>query len=324
MEILFNNENKGTSELKDILGFVATDYRIKNLKTDVEQATHDLLYLIGDNMYNKLVEYYSASPPSDTAATTEQLAYDRNIELVRLAQIPVLSFALIAYENNLDVSHAGNGRPATTKEGDRIAWRWQQEKDEAATRRRAYKALDMLIEALDKSGLTEWTDSDEYKKSKDLIIHTTRQFQEAWPIFNSRQLLLRFRPIMEKCERNFIKALLGREKYTAIKTAIASNTDPEPIELTDILPEIRKTIAYYTLADAYEILPVEMFPGNMVQYSEKSTAEANARHEKIAYFRKCFTDEKDNLVCLIKALNNDNTLRPVTPKNCASNKYLSM
>lgn len=324
MEVLFNKNEQGEEELKDILGFVDADYRVKNLKTDVEQATHDLLCVVGNNMYNKLVEYYSATAPLDTATTTEQLTYDKNIALVRLAQIPILSFALIAYESNLNVSHAGNGKPATAKESDRIAWRWQEEKDESATRRRAYKALDMLIEALDKSGLTEWTDSEEYKRSKDLIIHTTKQFQDAWPIFNSRQLLLRFRPIMEKCERNYIRALLGPEKFTTIKTAITAGIEPNPIELADILPEIRKTIAYYTLADAYEILPVEMFPDNMVQYSENSSVQANARHEKIAYFRKCFQDEKDNLACLIKVLNKDTSLRPVTPAHCANDKYLSM
>lgn len=276
MKLLFNN----TTDLKELLGFLDADLTFDNFKTDLQHATSDVIKLIGKDTYNKIEAHFSLATPFEVGAngiTEEQMD-----DLVAKAQLPIALFANLAIESNTDLSHTNSGRTVKVSDQERQPWEWQIDKDNAAQRRRAYKALDLLIEELDELKLDEWTLSDEYLASKEYFIHTVDLFEAVYPINKSRQLYLRLIPFMADVEEEFIFPVIGALRFDALKEKIL---DDDLLAADKILlKKINKVIGYMVLADSYKALPVEMFPDAVINYRETGKNLSDTRAEVMTFF----------------------------------------
>jgi hypothetical protein len=60
MKLLFTTTGTtGNTELKELMGFIDADLKLKNLIPDLITATNDVIDLIGIEVYNKAVEAFN-------------------------------------------------------------------------------------------------------------------------------------------------------------------------------------------------------------------------------------------------------------------------
>ncbi|GAK96814.1 hypothetical protein JCM19294_1123 [Nonlabens tegetincola] len=134
--------------------------------------------------------------------------------------------------------------------------------------RRAYKALDRLIDLLNKIELKEWIDSKAFTASKELLIQSTDDLDKIEPINNSGQLYYRLVAYMQLAEIEHVNPILDNETLTIIKTGTDLDANQKLVRL-----HAQRLTAYTALADAYQTFPLEMFPGD-INYA----AGANYKH----------------------------------------------
>jgi len=276
MKLLFN----ATTDLKELLGFLDADLTFENFKTDLNHATLDIVKLIGKTTYDRIEAHFSSTDPFVLGA--DGVTEAEMNELVTKAQLPIALFANLALESNTDLSHTNSGRTVKVGGDEKQPWEWQIEKDNAAQRKRGYKALDILIDELDSLEVTEWLQSDEFLKSKEYFIHTVDLFEDVYPINKSRQLYLRLIPFMGDSEEEYIEPIIGTTRFDALKENILDAA----LTVADkkLLKRINKVVGFFALADAFKTLPVEMFPDGIVIYREKGRMSSEARSETMLFF----------------------------------------
>ena len=269
MKILFNKNDKGQEEIRKLLGFLSADLKFEYLETDIELNTPYLVQFIGQKMYDSLITHYEGE--------TEDAKLDL---ILKNSQLYVLLMAYLEYASNGDIIHGDTGRKIHFAEGEKTPWDWQIEMDNGALRRRAYRALDRLIEALDASKLDAWTGSDQYKRAKSLFLYDTTQFNKVFPINNSGQLYYRLVPFMADIESEKISPVLGNIKFDALKTKLKGSPSAEENQL---ILYCQKITAYRVLERASTLLPDEMFE-EKVNYRQSYQDREMIRQERKAKF----------------------------------------
>ena len=280
MKILFNKADGGQEELKKLLGFIDPDLKFEYLLTDIELNTPYLVQFIGQEMYDKLVSHYDGN----TA--------DEDLDLIlKNSQLYVLLMAYLEYVSNGDIKHTNSGRKIHFAENEKTPWDWQIEMDNGALKRRAYRALDRLIEVLDKSELTEWTGSDQYKQARSLFLYDTTQLNRVYPINNSGQLYYRLVPFMADVEREKISPVLGSLKFDELKSKIKGSPTAEEKEL---ILYSQKITAYRVLERASTLLPDEMFE-DKINYRQSYQDRELIREKRQAKFAEMAEDYEAEL-----------------------------
>lgn len=255
MKILFNKNQNGQQEVKALLGFLDADITYENLETDIELNTPELIEFIGQEVYKELETFYFGVLPENP--TPDELML---IRILKHAQLFVLLLAYLEYSQNADLIHGNTGRKIHFSTDEKTPWDWQILQDNAALRRRAYKALDGLIDLLDASNFEEWTNSDQYKTARKLFLFNTRQFDKIYPINKSGQLYYRMVPFMADIETETLRPILGAEKFDLLKTKLKGSPTPEEQQLILICQKIQ---AYAVLERAYVLLPEDMMEKNI-------------------------------------------------------------
>ncbi|WP_052503497.1 DUF6712 family protein [Lacinutrix sp. Hel_I_90] len=274
MKLLFNNENKGQAELKEILGFLDADFTYSKLESDITINTPYLIDLISEAVYNKIHVFYL-----DRTTQTGEALINYNTAL-KYVQIYIASMAYLDFAPNNDLSHSNTGRKNSTEDSEKLAWEWQINMDASNTKKRAYKSLDLLFILLDKLEWPEWTASDAYKTANKLFIKNTNQFDKVFPINKSGQLYYRLVPFMEDFENDDINAIISETESIALKAAAAPNETQKKLLII-----IRKAIGYLTLAKAFKTFPVEMFAEGML-FNENTRMKSQARAEVMLFLEE--------------------------------------
>lgn len=276
MELLFNNENKGQVEIKKTLGFLNAGFTYENIEPDLYLWTPDLVDIIGQETYDRIVTFYKAA--SNPTGTAQEIATNRAI--LKYAQLYVLSMGYLAYSSDNDLIHGNDGRSSRSEEDQEKPFEWQINKSNSSIKKRAYRALDLLILELDGSNWTEWTESDQYSKSKNVFLKNTKEFHAVFPINKSGQLYYRLVPFMDDIENDEIKPILGATVFGDLKSKSDPNEDEEKLILL-----IKKAVAYKSLGKALKAFPVEMFPEGMV-HTENTRMKSEARAEVMQFMNK--------------------------------------
>ena len=303
---------KTTDELKNALGFLDADLSFDNFKTDLEHATIDIIKLLGQTTYDAIADFYHASEytPGEDDPTQAQMH-----DLLVKAQSPIAMFANLAIEANTDLAHTNAGRTVKIGTDEKQPWEWQINRDNSAQYRRAFKALDVLINELDQLEYTPWLQSTAYKTSRALFIYKTDQFPRLSGDYISRQLYLRLTAFMEDAEEEHIEPVIGVPKFEELKENILDNAVPSTD--TTLLKRIQKAVAFYALADAFKLLPVEMFPNGLVSYNEKGRMTSEARTETMLFFHDKAKYHMSKLEIMVSETENVNTEEenPITGMN---------
>ena len=273
MKVLFQTTGTaGNTELKELLGFIDADLKLKNLMPDIITATNDVIDLIGIEVYNKAVAAYNEG---DTTAENKSFVYS--------VRYPIAVNAYRLYSPSNDVAHTNNGRKMRQDENEKLPFQWMIDSDNAALEKRYYRALDDLIKFLDRSKVTTetaetlytiWTNSEAFKATQKLFIRTVSEFDECFPI-QSRLLLIKLAPGISKCEQYEIRPRVSVGKFNALKSALKSNTPITDATDLTLIRLIREASVAYSLAWAMPRLSVQLYPEGVLQHvtSEKATTK---------------------------------------------------
>ena len=268
MKLLFVTiGTKGSSELKDLLGFIDADIKIKNIVPDLITATNDVIDLIGLSVYNKVLELYD-----------EGNFDDENNHIIYAVRYPIAVNAYRLFAPSNDLSHSNNGRKMRQDENEKQAFEWMLDRDNAALEKRYYRALDDLIKFLDTTDNAElkrlWINSEAYKKTHDLFIRTVAEYDSFFPI-QSRLVLIKLAPGISDCEQYEILPRIGASKCKALKDALKQNTPITEANDLELIRLIRKASVAYSMAWAMMRFSVQMFPEGVLQHvtSDRATTK---------------------------------------------------
>lgn len=324
MKLLFVTiGTKGSSELKDLLGFIDADIKIQNIVPDLITATNDIIDLIGKPVYDKVVELYNEGSFDDE---TNPIIYS--------VRYPIAVNAYRLFTPSNDLAHTNNGRKMRQDDGEKQAFEWMLDRDNAALEKRYYRALDDLIKFLDNCDNEElqelWKTSDAYKKTHDLFIRTVAEFDSFFPI-NSRLLLIKLAPGISDCEQYEIRSRVGAEKLKALKQALKENTPiTEALDL-ELIRLIRKASVAYSMAWSMMRFSVQLYPEGVLQHvtSDRATtkgAKPTLKSETEAA-RQAFKDDFDRAAKeieeLLKPAPTVDKSTPILPDVMSGDNYIS-
>ncbi|MBW4362488.1 DUF6712 family protein [Flavobacterium taihuense] len=271
MKLLFTTTGTtGNTELKELMGFIDADLKLKNLIPDLITATNDVIDLVGEEVYKKAIEAFN----NGTIAEEDK-------DFIYAVRYPIAVNAYRLFSPTNDLAHTNNGRKMRQDENEKQAFEWLLDKDNAAMEKRYYRALDDLIKFLDRSKIevetptslyTIWTTSDAFKATHDLFIRTVSDFDKVFPL-QSRLLLIKLAPGISDCEQYEIRPRVGTEKLDALKLALRENTPIADAKDLELIRLIRKASVAYSFAWAMPRLSVQLYPEGVLQHvtSDKAT-----------------------------------------------------
>ena len=295
---------------------------------DIILETEKVIKLIGPAVY-KLAEdfYYSAEPTGD------------HLELMEHIQLPIAIAAVSKYNQQNILSHEDVGRKLKLdKTKESIGWEWMYDRDDEAHERKAFSALDRLINFLDASGLAAWQNSDARKSTKRLFINNTAVFERTYPIDDSGRFYYKLVPFIDEIERNAIKDALGSIRYKSLlqwfqSTDPTDTTDEEVItgglDNNLLLALIRDCVPLLTMAVAVQRFSLSILPEGVVQQFRSMSQGRNASQAVLEETRQKFihslqlqADKKlDKLKKYIRSADVDASNYDLLPNNPCGQKF---
>lgn len=264
MKLLFTFDENGNDEIKELLGFTHSDFKIATIKSDIIAATDELIELIGLPIYDSAVGIFEAESASlvDT-------------EMLFRIKLPI---AINAYRNfapDNDIAHTNNGRVALVEANQKLPWEWQIDRSNKSMEKKYYKALDAMLEFLDKN-VSGWKATDAYKSTHRFIVRKTSDFDNYFSIDRSRLLFLKLSPGIRLAENNHIIPRIGRSKYTELKNLLVSGSDLNEADAA-LLEKIKEASVYKALSWGMRRLSVQLFPEGVTQYVASDRMSTQAR-----------------------------------------------
>lgn len=281
MRLIFNKNNNGQAEIKELIPYIDASIPYKNLEPDIRTSTKDVIKLIGKELYQVAEDLYFQSE--------ELLPIE--VEFLRSIKYPILINAYRLFAPTMDLAHTTSGRKMRTSDDQKNPFEWMIDRDNDAQERRYFRALDDLIFFLDSQNIITspsdeaeavelliaqtWHNSEAFAISQSLFVRTVDDFNNVFPI-ESRLLLLKLSTGLEDCETYEILPRLGKEKFDALKAKMLSG---EPItDTTDkiLLKLIKKATALYALAWSMMKLSVNLYAEGVLQHytSDRATTKS--------------------------------------------------
>lgn len=262
MKLLFNKDQQGSAEIKQLLGFTDGDLKFDNLKPKLYPATDTMIELIGSNLYNVLIGIYEASSASEADA-----------EFLRRVQSVILLDGYRNYAKDNDLSHSSNGRVNQIDDKQKLAWEWQIVNSDKKMERDYYSLLDKLIKYMDVN-VSGWKATQAYKDTYDSFIRTAADIDEYFNIDGSRLLYLKLLPGIKKAERDEIIPLITKQKFEELKNALKESA-PEIDEL--LIKLIKEALVYKGLSWGIPRLSAQLFPEGLLVIPDTSRLSLSAR-----------------------------------------------
>lgn len=280
MKLIFNKYQEGSDELKDLLGYIDADLKFENLEPDLNTATNDVVKIISKEVYQILIDAYAEASPTDY-----------QIALIKAVRYPIAVNAYRLYAPTNDLSHTNNGRKMRSDDGEKAAFEWMIDRDNAAQEVRYYRALEDMILFLDearnyevpitdpdaervfeKSIYTNWTNSEAFQETNNLFIRSVDDFDRVFPI-KSRLLLMMLAPGISDCETYEIIPRVTYSKMEALKSKLKARqpiTEPKDLQLVKL---IKSATAFSALAWSMPRFSVRLFPEGVLQHytSDRAT-----------------------------------------------------
>jgi hypothetical protein len=282
MKLLFNNENQGSRELKELIPYIDADLLFQNLQPDINTATNEVAKIIGKELYNILLNVYDES---DALSSYKD-------ELLKAIRYPIAVNAYRLYSPSNDLGHTNNGRKMLSDDGEKQAFEWMIDRDNTAQEKRYYRSLEDMITFLDnsrdckdiqdpdaerifeKSIYDTWTSSEAFIETNNLFIRTVDDFDRVFPI-KSRLLLMMLTPGISDCETYEIIPRITFSKMEGLKTKLKSREPIEGANDLKLIKLIKRATAFYAMAWALPRFSVQLYPEGVLQHytSDKATTK---------------------------------------------------
>lgn len=259
--------NEFENEFKTALGFVDIDIPYLKIKPDLILAANELVKTIGQPTYDALIDNYELNKESDSDSSEPY----QNEALNEAFQYTLASFAYMSFAPSNDLAHTPNGRKMRSSSDEKMPFEHMLASDNDNLKKRAYQAIDSLIKYMD-NNFDDWKASEHFQKTHKLFVRTLEDFSDAY-VLDSRLLLLKLVPGLNRCEKREILPRLGSELFNSIKEKIlykaSGSTGDDTMTITEdealLLSYIKEACAYYALYWALPRLQVQMFPEGILQ-----------------------------------------------------------
>jgi len=328
--MIFNKKNNLVTATDEFRVHVAildkkTDFDL--LIPDIENAEYELCRIIGQGVYDLADSQYH----SNTEETEN--------ELVKHVQSAVANIAFRDYTVTNDLRHSLTGRKAAVNPAnEKQAWEFFIERDNEGLNYRIQKALNRLIDYLDREQVSQWTASKAYQIRHQVLLSNIELFGRFYPIDNSLALFNQLLPFQLEVQRKYILPILGAELMQSIIAldpwASGDGGDDDLLRLFDYAAP---ALALWTMAVGIKRLSVKLLPEGLVQQFRSSVQSRTssfppAGKDKDLIVAGLIRDAQEatamleNQVKMIEAANEETTVTPVSmlaDRNADTNKYFS-
>ncbi|WP_321424863.1 DUF6712 family protein [uncultured Bacteroides sp.] len=197
--MIFNKSNNGSQELREVTGNYFANNKFEKVTGEIAAATDELVNIISQEVYSEIEGYYTSN--SEDSAKKE---------LVRKVQRPIAIFGTLRMYQKNDVSHEDSGRKIKiSADNEKLPWEWQLDRDDAQHLEDYYKAVDVLIRALNVSSIEAWKNSRSYKMSQLLLIKSGEDFDSYFPIEKSERTYMLLVPFIKEAQIQYVKKAYG-------------------------------------------------------------------------------------------------------------------
>lgn len=302
--MIFNLNKQGAAELRRMTGnyYVGNDFSA--IEMDIEDATDELIQVIGRAVYDKAENAYLKGEGND------------QVRLVQLVQRPIALLATLHYFQRNDVSHEDSGRKVKlSSDGtDKIPWEWQLDRDDSIHLQAYYSAVERLIRWLNESKDADWQKSDAYRNAAGLLIRSGREFDTYFPISQSERMYILLLPFLREVQIDTVAPSYG-EGFDKLLDATS-----------DVRYAASKALVLLTMSVALRRMPLQLIPYSVVQRFNAANGMSDSQPASLADTQRMAAmleaDAADWLERMRKL--RDGTSGediPLLPSNSNTNKY---
>ncbi len=326
--MIFNKGNNSAIAIDEFRVHVTildkkTDFEL--LGPDIENAEYEIRKIVSSEVYEK--------------AEKEYLEGQTN-ELIKRVQSAIANIAFRDYTVNNDLRHSTTGRKAAINPAnEKQAWEFFIERDNEALNFKIQKALNRLIDYLEREKIQEWINSTTYKTKHRVLLSDLEIFSKYYPIDNSLALFNQLLPFQMEMQRKYIAPILGKQLLDAM---IAVNSDSSGVgedeEKLRLVEYAGPALALWTMATGIKRLSVKLLPEGLVQQFKSSVQSRNssfpmAGKEKDLIIASLTRDASEATAMLenqVKIIAAEKTETEVVPikmvgdRNVSANKYFSI
>mgnify|MGYP001775486825 FL=1 len=302
--MIFNLNKQGAAELRRMTGNYYAGNDFSAIEMDIEDATDELIQVIGRAVYDKAENAYLKGDGND------------QVRLVQLVQRPIALLATLHYFQRNDVSHEDSGRKVKlSSDGtDKIPWEWQLDRDDSIHLQAYYSAVERLIRWLNESKDADWQKSDAYRNAAGLLIRSGREFDTYFPISQSERMYILLLPFLREVQIDTVAPSYG-EGFDKLLDATS-----------DVRYAASKALALLTMSVALRRMPLQLIPYSVVQGFNAANGMADSQPASLADTQRMAAmleaDAADWLERMRKL--RDGTSGediPLLPSNSKTNKY---
>lgn len=328
--MIFNKNKNYATAIDEFRVHVAildkkTDFDL--LIPDIDNAEYELRRIVDPKVLDRAEREYM-----DNTDETEN-------DLVKHVQAAVATIAFRDYTVNNDLRHSATGRKASLAANEKQAWEFFIERDNDALNFRIQKALNRLIDHLEKEKIEEWISSKTYSIKHQVLLSDIDLFTRYYPVDNSLALFNQLLPIQMEMQRKKIVPILGpellRDLLMVNPYASGDGGDDKMLQLYDYAGP---ALALWTMATGIKRLSVKLLPEGLVQQfrssvqSRQSSFNVQGR-EKDLIVAALLRDAEEATAALenqikMKTAEESGTVvvatSMVADRNVSGNKYFSM
>lgn len=296
MDLIFNKApGTGISEMRKYFSHISGMIDFEEIEPDVVAAQDEVSKDIGGSvMAAAIAHYLSDDYLQDTGGMTdeEKAAQTKKDNLVYYTQYAVCLHAYRAYASNNDATHTKNGRVSRLDtDNEQVNVRLIAMDDDALFYKFIH-SMNRLITWLDRNQVQEWLDSDAYQQTRDVLLWNADLFHRFYPIDKSWYLFMLMLPMQREAQLLYIDSRLSAEQMTGMKAALEAGFKPaegatgaEIEEMNDyriLNGYCSAALAKLTMAAAYKLLPIQMFPEKVLkQLWTAGNGAAAIAHRKV-------------------------------------------
>lgn len=258
--MIFNLNKQGAAELRRMTGNYYAGNDFSAIEMDIEDATDELIQVIGRAVYDKAENAYLKGDGND------------QVRLVQLVQRPIALLATLHYFQRNDVSHEDSGRKVKlSSDGtDKIPWEWQLDRDDSIHLQAYYSAVEQLIRWLNESKDADWQKSDAYRNAAGLLIRSGREFDTYFPISQSERMYILLLPFLREVQIDTVAPSYG-EGFDKLLDATS-----------DVRYAASKSLALLTMSVALRRMPLQLIPYSVVQGFNAANGMADSQPASLA------------------------------------------
>jgi len=340
---IFNKDNEGLREMQEYFSHIPGTLKFVDLQTDVMIAQEDLYRYVGKDLIDRAVTHYqseSFNAGTDGLTAEEITANALNDELVNHIQLPVCLMAYREFALNNDATHSKTGRIVRMDKDTDTLDSNLIDRDDRALLRKIQRAIDRLLMFVNTNDFPEWTDSDLYKETRDLILWNAELFNRFHPIEYSHRLFMLMVPMIRRIQIHRIATALGTDRMNDLMARVKANTINEDasgsgsatVDYMQLRDMAAYPLAYLSLAAAYRELPVQLFPENMSRQfwnAGNGLAFVSLRDKVIAALEVEAERQFQNLLFHLESLDaeesqteiTDDTITDISERNVSENLW---